>query len=55
MHAKLWLTGVQEMLPPGLRCCGYPQRGTGQFKVAEKMTLDYSPLEAGDVVVDMAN
>jgi Fe-S oxidoreductase len=31
---------VQTVLPPGYRCCGYPQRGSGQFDVAEKMITD---------------
>ena len=27
----LWHVGVQTVLPPGYLCCGYPQRGAGQF------------------------
>ncbi len=36
-QAMLWHAGVQTVLPPGYMCCGYPQRGNGQFDVAEKM------------------
>jgi Fe-S oxidoreductase len=36
----LWHAGVQTVLPPGYVCCGYPQRGSGQFDVAEKMITD---------------
>ncbi|MEY4651993.1 MAG: hypothetical protein RI884_574, partial [Pseudomonadota bacterium] len=32
--------GVQTVLPPGYLCCGYPQRGSGQFDKAEKMITD---------------
>jgi Fe-S oxidoreductase len=28
------------VLPPGYLCCGYPQRGAGQFDKAEKMITD---------------
>jgi len=28
------------VLPPGYLCCGYPQRGSGQFDKAEKMITD---------------
>ena len=28
------------MLPPGYLCCGYPQRGSGQFDKAEKIITD---------------
>jgi Fe-S oxidoreductase len=31
---------VQTVLPPGYLCCGYPQRGSGQFDKAEKMITD---------------
>ncbi|MBU3740574.1 MAG: (Fe-S)-binding protein, partial [Rhodoferax sp.] len=31
---------VQTVLPPGYLCCGYPQRGAGQFDRAEKMITD---------------
>jgi len=30
---------VQTVLPPGYVCCGYPQRGSGQFDKAEKMIV----------------
>jgi Fe-S oxidoreductase len=36
----LWHAGVQTVLPPGYLCCGYPQRGSGQFDKAEKMITD---------------
>ena len=39
-QAMLWHAGVQTVLPPGYLCCGYPQRGTGQFDKAEKMITD---------------
>jgi Fe-S oxidoreductase len=39
-QAMLWHVGVQTVLPPGYLCCGYPQRGSGQFDVAEKMITD---------------
>jgi len=35
-QAMLWNVGVQTVLPPGYLCCGYPQRGSGQFDKAEK-------------------
>ena len=39
-QAMLWRTGVQTVLPPGYLCCGYPQRGSGQFDKAEKIITD---------------
>ncbi|MGQ0595734.1 DUF3683 domain-containing protein [Aquabacterium sp.] len=39
-QAMLWHAGVQTVLPPGYLCCGYPQRGAGQFDTAEKMITD---------------
>src|SRR5690606_34023183 len=39
-QAMLWHAGVQTVLPPGYLCCGYLQRGAGQFDVAEKMITD---------------
>ena len=39
-QAMLWHAGVQTVLPPGYLCCGYPQRGTGQFDKAEKIVTD---------------
>jgi Fe-S oxidoreductase len=36
----LWQAGVQTVLPPGYLCCGYPQRGSGQFDKAEKVITD---------------
>ena len=39
-QAMLWHAGVQTVLPPGYVCCGYPQRGSGQFDTAEKMITD---------------
>ena len=35
-QAMLWQAGVQTVLPPGYLCCGYPQRGSGQFDQAPK-------------------
>jgi Fe-S oxidoreductase len=31
---------VQTVLPPGYLCCGYPQRGAGQFDKADKIITD---------------
>jgi FAD/FMN-containing dehydrogenase/Fe-S oxidoreductase len=39
-QAMLWHAGVQTVLPPGYVCCGYPQRGSGQFDKADKMITD---------------
>jgi FAD/FMN-containing dehydrogenase/Fe-S oxidoreductase len=39
-QAMLWHVGVQTVLPPGYLCCGYPQRGSGQYDKAEKMMTD---------------
>ncbi len=39
-QAMLWHAGVQTVLPPGYLCCGYPQKGSGQFAKAEKMITD---------------
>ena len=39
-QALLWLAGVQTVLPPGYLCCGYPQRGSGQFDKAEQIITD---------------
>jgi Fe-S oxidoreductase len=36
----LWQAGVQAVLPPGYICCGYPQRGSGQFEAARKIITD---------------
>ena len=36
-QAMLWHVGVQTVLPPGYLCCGYPQRGSGQFDKAEQI------------------
>jgi Fe-S oxidoreductase len=36
----LWHAGVQTVLPPGYLCCGYPQRGSGQFDKAEQIITD---------------
>jgi Fe-S oxidoreductase len=32
--------GVQTVLPPGYLCCGYPQRGSGQYDKADKIITD---------------
>ncbi|MBC7938727.1 MAG: (Fe-S)-binding protein, partial [Chitinophagaceae bacterium] len=39
-QAMLWRAGVQTVLPPGYLCCGYPQRGSGQFDKADKIITD---------------
>ena len=39
-QAMLWHAGVQTVLPPGYLCCGYPQRGSGQFDKANKIITD---------------
>jgi FAD/FMN-containing dehydrogenase/Fe-S oxidoreductase len=39
-QAMLWHVGVQTVLPPGYLCCGYPQRGAGEFDKAEKIMTD---------------
>jgi Fe-S oxidoreductase len=39
-QAMLWHAGVQTVLPPGYLCCGYPQRGSGQFDQAERIITD---------------
>jgi FAD/FMN-containing dehydrogenase/Fe-S oxidoreductase len=39
-QAMLWHVGVQAVLPPGYLCCGYPQRGSGQFDQAQKIITD---------------
>ena len=39
-QAMLWHAGVQTVLPPGYLCCGYPQRGAGEFDKAEKIITD---------------
>jgi Fe-S oxidoreductase len=39
-QAMLWHAGVQTVLPPGYLCCGYPQRGSGQFDRAEQIITD---------------
>ncbi|MBC7686348.1 MAG: FAD-binding oxidoreductase, partial [Bdellovibrionales bacterium] len=39
-QAMLWEVGVQTVLPPGYLCCGYPQRGAGQYDKADKMMTD---------------
>ncbi|WP_425468997.1 DUF3683 domain-containing protein [Paraburkholderia panacisoli] len=39
-QAMLWEVGVQTVLPPGYLCCGYPQRGSGQYDKAEQIVTD---------------
>ncbi|MGB6055093.1 MAG: FAD-binding oxidoreductase, partial [Burkholderiaceae bacterium] len=39
-QAMLWQVGVQTVLPPGYLCCGYPQRGNGEYDKAEKIITD---------------
>ena len=39
-QAMLWQVGVQTVLPPGYLCCGYPQRGSGDYDKAEQIITD---------------
>jgi FAD/FMN-containing dehydrogenase/Fe-S oxidoreductase len=39
-QAMLWHAGVQTVLPPGYLCCGYPQRGSGDFDKADQIITD---------------
>ncbi|HXQ22428.1 MAG TPA: FAD-binding and (Fe-S)-binding domain-containing protein [Candidatus Acidoferrales bacterium] len=39
-QAMLWHVGVQTVLPPGYLCCGYPQRGSGEFDKANRIITD---------------
>jgi FAD/FMN-containing dehydrogenase/Fe-S oxidoreductase len=39
-QAMLYEIGVQTVLPPGYLCCGFPQRASGMFDKAEKITTD---------------
>ncbi len=39
-QAMLWHAGVQTVLPPGYLCCGYPQRGSGDYDKANKIITD---------------
>jgi Fe-S oxidoreductase len=39
-QAMLWHVGVQTVLPPGYVCCGYPQRGAGEFDKADQIVTD---------------
>jgi FAD/FMN-containing dehydrogenase/Fe-S oxidoreductase len=39
-QAMLWHVGVQTVLPPGYLCCGYPQRGAGDFDKAERIITE---------------
>ena len=39
-QAMLWHVGVQTVLPPGYLCCGYPQRGAGEFDKADQIVTD---------------
>jgi len=39
-QAMLYNVGVQTVLPPGYLCCGYPQRGSGDYDKADKITTD---------------
>ncbi len=39
-QAMLWHVGVQTVLPPGYLCCGYPQRGSGDFDKADRIITD---------------
>ena len=42
-QAMLWNVGVQTVLPPGYLCCGYPQRGNGDFDKACLLYTSPSP------------
>jgi hypothetical protein len=39
-QAMLWYAGLQTVLPPGYLCCGYPQKGSGQYDRADKIITD---------------
>ncbi len=39
-QAMLWHAGVQTVLPPGYLCCGYPQKGSGDFEKGEQIITD---------------
>jgi Fe-S oxidoreductase len=39
-QAMLWHVGVQTVLPPGYLCCGYPQKGAGQFDQMNQVVTD---------------
>ncbi|KAF1042443.1 MAG: Lactate utilization protein A [Xylophilus sp.] len=39
-QAMLWHAGVQTVLPPVYLCCGYPQRGSGQYYKADQIITD---------------
>jgi Fe-S oxidoreductase len=39
-QAMLWHAEVQTVLPPGYLCCGYPQKGSGDFDKADKIITD---------------
>ncbi|MBI1892422.1 MAG: DUF3683 domain-containing protein [Burkholderiales bacterium] len=39
-QAMLWHVGVQTVMPPSYLCCGYPQRGSGDYDKSEKMITD---------------
>ncbi|MFN4263156.1 MAG: DUF3683 domain-containing protein [Thioalkalivibrionaceae bacterium] len=38
--AMLYEQGVQTVLPPGYLCCGYPQKGGGDFAKATQITTE---------------
>ena len=39
-QAMLWHVGVQTVMPPSYLCCGYPQRGSGDYEKSDKMITD---------------
>ena len=38
--AMLYDLGVQTVLPPKFLCCGYPQRGAGDLRTADRIVTD---------------
>ncbi len=42
--AMLYEQGIQIVLPPSNICCGYPQKTSGQLKLAKKITVENSVL-----------
>jgi Fe-S oxidoreductase len=51
-QAMLWHAGVQTVMPPGYMCCGYPQRGSGQYRVQfHRLSTTLNYLDIKTVVV----
>ena len=38
--AVLYASGIQVVIPPEYLCCGYPQKSSGDWDLAEKITTD---------------